>query len=191
MLAGKCDAWVHLLGERPFLDPIRQGALDLCAVKHNSSRVRELMKQICPAVVANAESISRHVLFFPVSSFGHAPVRVGPGDYVPDPRQLKPFMVEVPVLWVLSTSSPSSCQPFRLATQNQRAMPWQLIYTSAPRGLTSGHSGFCTVARSADLREAVCVRLEQISSYHHLNVSSGVTRNPRIAAYRILDIRGG
>jgi hypothetical protein len=71
-------------------------------------------------------------------------------------------------------------------------MPWQLIYTSAPRGLLSGQSGFCTVARSADLREALVQRLEQISSYHYLRVSEAATAksNPSIAAYRLLDLRG-
>lgn len=71
-------------------------------------------------------------------------------------------------------------------------MPWQLIYTSAPRGLTTGQSGLCTVARSADLREAVALRLEQISSYHYLQLpgASQSNRNPTISAYRILDIRG-
>jgi hypothetical protein len=71
-------------------------------------------------------------------------------------------------------------------------MPWQLIYTSAPRGLLSGQSGFCTVARSADLREALVQRLEQISSYHYLRVSEAATanRNPSISAFRLLDLRG-
>jgi hypothetical protein len=71
-------------------------------------------------------------------------------------------------------------------------MPWQLIYTSAPRGLLSGQSGFCTVARSPDLREALVQRLEQISSYHYLRVSEAATahRNPTISAYRLLDLRG-
>jgi hypothetical protein len=71
-------------------------------------------------------------------------------------------------------------------------MPWQLIYTSAPRGLLSGQSGFCTVARSADLREALAQRLEQISSYHYLRVAEAATanRNPTIAAFRLLDLRG-
>jgi hypothetical protein len=71
-------------------------------------------------------------------------------------------------------------------------MPWQLIYTSAPRGLHSGQSGFCTVARSADLREALVQRLEQISSYHYLNAAEAATsnRNPTICAFRILDLRG-
>jgi hypothetical protein len=71
-------------------------------------------------------------------------------------------------------------------------MPWQLIYTSAPRGLLSGQSGFCTVARSADLRPALVQRLEQISSYHYLRVAEAATanRNPTVSAFRLLDLRG-
>jgi len=80
--------------------------LDLDALLDNSNRVRQLMKTLCPEIVANAESISRHVLFFAVSSFGHAPVKVGPGDYVPDPRRLQPFQVDVPMLWILSRIAP-------------------------------------------------------------------------------------
>lgn len=71
-------------------------------------------------------------------------------------------------------------------------MAWQLIYTSAPRGLLSGQSGFCTVARSRELREALAQRLEQISSYHYLSVADAATarRNPTVSAFRILDLRG-
>jgi hypothetical protein len=78
-------------------------------------------------------------------------------------------------------------------------MPSQLVYTSAPRGLVSGQSGFCVVARSADLREALSQRLERISSYHYLEVTtaglpaakaSSAGPNPIISAYRVLDLRG-
>ena len=71
-------------------------------------------------------------------------------------------------------------------------MPWQLIYTSAPRGLLSGQSGFCTVARSENLRPALVQRLEQISSYHYLRVAEAATasRNPTVSAFRLLDLRG-
>jgi hypothetical protein len=106
VLIGKCDAWIHLLGAEKLLEPVAGGHVDLEALAHNSGLVRELMKRICPQIVANAESISRNVLFFPVSSFGHAPVKLGPGDFVPDPRQLKPFQVEVPILWLLSRIEP-------------------------------------------------------------------------------------
>lgn len=69
-------------------------------------------------------------------------------------------------------------------------MPWQLIYTSASRGLTPGQSGFCTVARSRHMREALVGRIEQISAYNHLiTVATRPATAPRIHAYRILDLR--
>ncbi len=107
VLIGKCDAWIHLLGTDHLREPVVDGHLDLDALAANSGLVRQLMKRICPQIVANAESISRRVMFFPVSSFGHAPVKLGPGDFVPDPRQLKPFQVEVPILWLLSCIEPA------------------------------------------------------------------------------------
>ena len=106
VLIGKCDAWLHLLGEEPFRNPVRRGFLDLDAVEENSHILRQLMLRISSPVVANAESISRQALFFPVSSFGHAPVKVGPGDFVPDARRLQPYQVEVPLLWILSRIAP-------------------------------------------------------------------------------------
>jgi hypothetical protein len=107
VLIGKCDAWIHLLGPEALRATVTNGHLDLEALAFNSLQVRQLMKRICPQIVANAESISRRVLFFPVSSFGHAPVKLGPGDFVPDPRQLRPFEVEVPILWLLSCIEPA------------------------------------------------------------------------------------
>jgi hypothetical protein len=106
MLIGKCDAWIHLLGANLLRAPVKDGHLDLEALALNSMQIRQLMKRISPQIVANAESISRRVLFFPVSSFGHAPVKLGPGDFVPDPRQLRPFHVDVPILWLLSCIEP-------------------------------------------------------------------------------------
>lgn len=63
-------------------------------------------------------------------------------------------------------------------------MPRELIYTSAPRGLTPGQSGYCTVARSRDLREALILRLEKLSYY------TPDDSNRPICAYRILNVRG-
>jgi hypothetical protein len=107
VLIGKCDAWVHLLGANTLRNPVVDGRLDLDALTYNSNLVRELTKRLSPSIVANAESISRRVMFFPVSSFGHSPVRLGPGEYVPDPRKLKPFQVEMPMLWILSCIEPA------------------------------------------------------------------------------------
>lgn len=45
-------------------------------------------------------------------------------------------------------------------------MPEELIYTSAPRGLKPGSSGFCTVAATPGLASGpVAARLEQLSGY--------------------------
>ncbi len=44
-------------------------------------------------------------------------------------------------------------------------MPWQLVFTSAPAGLTPGRSGFCTVARDEDMRERLAVELERLSAF--------------------------
>jgi hypothetical protein len=56
--------------------------------------------------VANAEALSDNVTFFAASSFGHTPVKLGPGEYVPDPAKLEPMFVEMPLLWILSQIAP-------------------------------------------------------------------------------------
>ncbi len=69
-------------------------------------------------------------------------------------------------------------------------MAWQLIYTSAQRTLTPGQSGYGTVARSSDLREALTQRLEQLSYY---DFSASGVRNaplPVIHSFRALNLRG-
>ena len=106
VIVGKLDAWKHLLAGEPLLDPVANGKLDLGAVYHNSSRVRQLLLGICPSIVANAEALSLDVCYFPVSAFGHTPVKVGEGAYAPDPAKLKPFQVEIAPLWILSRLCP-------------------------------------------------------------------------------------
>ena len=67
-------------------------------------------------------------------------------------------------------------------------MPQQLIFTSSPRGLVIGRSGYCAVAATEGLREALQSRLEQFSYYEH--VTSAGAQQPVIYAYRLVDIRG-
>jgi len=55
-------------------------------------------------------------------------------------------------------------------------MPQQLIYTSAPRGIVAGRSGYCTVARSAKMREPLMLQLERFSYYQHLSLTGGQER---------------
>lgn len=68
-------------------------------------------------------------------------------------------------------------------------MAKQLIFTSVRRGLDPGSSGYCTVARSRDLRERLVPEIERLSAYHHLNLKvEGQVKNPVIYAYRILTL---
>jgi len=101
-VVGKCDVWIQLLNGKPLRDPLRDGKLDKGVIEENSNIARELMHQLCPAVVANAEALSTNVMYFAASSFGHTPLKIGPGEYVPDPARLQPIHVEVPLLWILS-----------------------------------------------------------------------------------------
>jgi hypothetical protein len=101
-VVGKCDAWLQLLNGRPLQDPLLDGKLAKSAIEENSDVIRELMHRLCPPVVANAESLSTNVKFFAASSFGHTPLKIGPGEYVPDPSRLQPVQIEVPLLWILS-----------------------------------------------------------------------------------------
>ena len=65
-------------------------------------------------------------------------------------------------------------------------MAQQLIFTSAVAGLNPGSSGYCTVARSETMRDAVVARLEQWSIYTH----DAEHKNPVIGIYRVLNLRG-
>jgi hypothetical protein len=47
------------------------------------------------------------VKFFAASSFGHTPIKIGPGEYVPDPARLEPTFVETPLIWILTQICPS------------------------------------------------------------------------------------
>jgi hypothetical protein len=111
VVVGTCDAWLHLLGPEALANPIANHRLNLEAVEKNSNRIRALLLEIAPTIVANAETISSQIRYFPVSSFGHPPVRVPSGDVVPDPKHLQPFMVDVPPLWILTLVSPSLFSP--------------------------------------------------------------------------------
>jgi hypothetical protein len=106
-VVGKCDVWLHLLNGKPPQSPIRDGKLDMATVEENSAQVRELLYRLCPPLVANAEALSQNVTFFAVSSFGHTPLKIGPGAYAPDPSKLQPAFVEVPLLWILSRVCPA------------------------------------------------------------------------------------
>lgn len=115
VIAGKSDAWLQLLGEKPLLPSVVSGEngprVNLGNLHANSDRVRNLLLEICPSIVANAEAISSEVCYFPASPLGHPPVQFedsqGQLRIGPDPAKLDPQMVEDATLWVLSKIAPS------------------------------------------------------------------------------------
>jgi len=110
MIVGKCDLWSDLL-EKPLLDPISKDGLSLEVVASNSELIREFLLETSPAVVGNAEAISREVIYFPVSPIGHSPqpfvVPGVQGERIgPVPGLVAPRYVEVPVIWTLARLYP-------------------------------------------------------------------------------------
>ena len=65
-------------------------------------------------------------------------------------------------------------------------MAQQLIFSSAPRGYHPGASGYCTVARSEEMRSGLIQVLEQASVYAH----RGQAPHPEIYSYRMVALTG-
>jgi len=112
MIIGKFDLWAGLM-DPPLLDPVTRDGLDLDAIESNSARIREFLLGTSPGVVANAESISSEVVYFPVSPIGHSPrefVQEVDGNQLrrigPVPGKVNPLFPEVPVLWNLARLKP-------------------------------------------------------------------------------------
>jgi len=110
VMVGKSDTWEHLLDGGPLLPCVEKGALLRDNVKKNSERIRELLLELCPAIVANAEAISSNVAYFAISPLGCSPVQFTDSEghlrVGPDPQSIQPRHVEVPTLWVLSQLAP-------------------------------------------------------------------------------------
>ncbi len=66
-------------------------------------------------------------------------------------------------------------------------MAWQLIYTSAPRSLDAGRSGFGTVARHRAITPLLTSTIERISQFSRL---PGADARRVIFCYRILSVAG-
>jgi hypothetical protein len=66
-------------------------------------------------------------------------------------------------------------------------MPWQLIYTSAPRLLTAGQTGFGTVARHRDIPPLVVSAVERASQFARL---PGMDAARVVYSHRVVDAAG-
>ena len=69
---------------------------------------------------------------------------------------------------------------------------YELVYTSAPKGLKPGSQGFCTVACSVGMPPNLMMRLEALSVYRQLNMSgqqSGSV-NPVVRSHLVVRVGG-
>ena len=111
VIIGKSDTWRHLLADVEMREPLRDGCVDLAAVRANCAKLRAFLLEICPVIVANAEAISSEVMYFSASPLGASPVEFTNSRGVkmigPDPQRLNPRDVEIPTLWVLSRVAPA------------------------------------------------------------------------------------
>jgi hypothetical protein len=115
VIVGKSDAWLQLLGDEPLKPTLESDAegsrIRLDHISENSQRVRDLLLDVNPSIVANAEAISSDVMYFAASPLGHPPVyfedSTGQQRIGPDPVKLDPQRVEDATLWVLSKIAPT------------------------------------------------------------------------------------
>ena len=66
-------------------------------------------------------------------------------------------------------------------------MPHELVYTSVSRGLRSGSAGFCTVAQTEGISEALAEQLVSLSAYRHLTIGDDpeVSGNPVVYSHTV------
>jgi hypothetical protein len=80
-------------------------ALDISSLRLDSNNLRELLRRFAPEVVAAAESLSRDVLYVPVSALGVSPeIDAATDALAVRPRDVNPIGVEVPMLYALHKS---------------------------------------------------------------------------------------
>jgi len=106
----KWDSWKELLpgisNDEPYFDlpdqPVR--SLDTDRIDETSTAVESLLQKLCPEIVAAAQGFARDLVFVPVSATGVSPeIDVATGSLGIRPRNIKPYWVEVPLLYALST----------------------------------------------------------------------------------------
>lgn len=109
----KQDSWQALLGEDRLPRAWMAGSgvavqgMQIDLVEAISKRVRSLLWQLTPEIVAAAEGFAQQVLYIPVSATG-GPPEIDPqtGAMGFRPKNIKPMWVEVPLLYSLSRFLP-------------------------------------------------------------------------------------
>ena len=107
-VVGKYDAWHGLARSyfatpNYFTDPRGNKGLDDNAIENNSMKLRELLQNITDGVCSQFDSLPGPVTYFPVSSFGKSSSLRDFGGFrhMSHPVPVKPFLVDVPMLWLI------------------------------------------------------------------------------------------
>jgi hypothetical protein len=114
-VVGKHDLLTKLLPlDSLTMDVCQSGKITMEAIESNSEVTRSFLLKHCPDIVGAAESISDRVMYFPTSAFGSPAIALtgiktidGKVQFGPDPKKLRPYLVEAPFLWILSQAEPS------------------------------------------------------------------------------------
>jgi len=106
----KWDSWKELLPDvsqdEPYFDLPDSSVrtLDGDRIRETSMAVENLLLQFCPEIVAAAQGFAKELVFIPVSATGVSPeVDDATGSLGIRPRNIRPYWVEVPLLYALST----------------------------------------------------------------------------------------
>ena len=109
----KFDSWSRLLDGWGLPVPwVPTSSGGLCGVNRHvvdemSHRVRDLLRQLSPEIVAAAEGFAQEVIYLPVSATGCSPVvDPGTGAFGFRPRDIYPQWVEVPLLYIMARWMP-------------------------------------------------------------------------------------
>lgn len=110
----KTDAWSYLLGPMKFSHPwvkipnhkipnYPACALDTATIEETSAHARQMMVRLIPEIVSAAEQLTDDITYIPVSATG-GPPSVDPTTGALGFRSgnIRPFWVEVPLLYILS-----------------------------------------------------------------------------------------
>jgi hypothetical protein len=109
VLVGKSDIWAPLLaGEDLVSEPIMKdptgkeqlAVLDMNRIERTSAKLRKLLLELTPDVVAVAEDFSDEVLYIPISALGHSPEKYeGQSGLLIKPKDIHPSWVTIPLLY--------------------------------------------------------------------------------------------
>jgi hypothetical protein len=99
----KYDAWAKLIEGRklePWVQQDEMYGLDLERIERRSEAARNLMRQVCPEVVAAAENFARDVAYVPVSALGQTPLPHPQSKSLAiRPRDIAPIWATIPLLY--------------------------------------------------------------------------------------------